>query len=86
MNKIQLPPNWVELVKNSQELVTEEIFNLAKTWLFPEADSGDNTSIPEPSPILQQARNVGTNSTPTTVPTASPVINILVSSQARLPV
>ena len=31
MKKIQLPPNWAELVKNSQELLTEKRFNLAKT-------------------------------------------------------
>ena len=35
MNKIQLPPNWSELVENLRELVTEERFNLAKTWIFP---------------------------------------------------
>ena len=86
MNKIQLPPNWAEIVKNSGELVTEDRSNLAKTWLFPEADSGDNASIPEPSPIFQQARNVGTNTTSTTVPTVSPTSNIIARSQARLPV
>ena len=86
MNKIQIPPNWAELVKNSQKLVTEERFNMAKTWLFPEADSGNNASIPESSPILQQSGNVGTNATPNIVPRASPTSNILASSQARLPV
>ena len=49
MNKNQLPPNWADLVENSCELATEEKFDLAKTWLFPAADSGDNASIPEPS-------------------------------------
>ena len=34
MNKNQLPPNWAELVKDSRELVTDERFNLAETWLF----------------------------------------------------
>ena len=86
MNKSQLPPNWADLIKNSRELVTEQRLNLAKTWLFPEVDSGDNASILEPSPILQQAGNVGTNATPTIVITASPTSNILSSSQARLTV
>ena len=52
MNKSQIPPNWAELVENSCELVTEEQFNLSKTWLFPTADSGDNESIPEPNSII----------------------------------
>ena len=59
---------------------------MAKTCLFPEIDSGDNASIPEPSPILQQVGNVGTNATPTILSIASPTINILANSQARLPV
>ena len=86
MNSIQLPPNWDDLVRKSRELLTEDRFKLAKTWLFSEADSGDNASIPQPSPILQQARNVGTNAKTTIVPTTTPTINILYSSQARLPV
>ena len=86
MKKSQLPPNWVELVENSRELVTEERFNMVKNWLFPEADSGDNASTLEPSPILQQSGNVGTNATPTTVTTVSPTSNILANSQASLPV
>ena len=86
MNKIQLPQNWADLVEKSRRIVTEERFNLAKTWIFPEADSGDNASIPKPSPILKQAGNFGTNDTPTTVYTVSPTSNILASSQSRLPV
>ena len=86
MNKIQLPTNWAKLVKNSREIVTEERFNISKTWLFPEADSSDNASIPEPSPILQKSGNVGTNATPTIVPTTSTTSNILARSQARLPI
>ena len=54
MNKSQLPPNRAERVKYSRELVTYEQFNLAKTWLFPSADSGDDISIPEPRPIIKQ--------------------------------
>ena len=86
MNKSQLPPNWAELVKNSRELVTEDRFILEKTWLFPEADSGDKTSIPESSKTLQQTGNIGTNATPNTVPKVSSTSNILSSSQARLSV
>ena len=86
MNKIQIPPNCAELVKNSRELVTEERFILEKTWLFPEADSGENYSIPEPSPILQQAGNIGTNATHTLAPTAYLTRNILAISQVKLPV
>ena len=86
MNKIQLPPNWAEIVKNSLEIVTEERFNLVNTWLFPEAYSGNNASIPQPSQILQQAGNFGTSAKPNTAPTASPTSNILASSQTRLSV
>ena len=86
MKKIQIPPNWSELVEKSRELVTEERFNLENNWLFTEADSGNNASIPEPSPIMQQSGNVGNNVTPTIVCMASPISNILSSSQARLTV
>ena len=90
MNKIQLPPNWTELVKDSRKLVTDERFNLAKTWLFLSANSGDNVSIPEPRPILQQADNTDTATTEpivnTTAPTVSQPINFLANNPARLPV
>ena len=33
MNEQQVPPNWSNIVANSRELVTEEQFDLAKTWL-----------------------------------------------------
>ena len=79
MNKSQLPPNWAELVKYSCELVTDEQFNLEKTWLFPSTDSGDNVSITEPRPILHQADNTATaTSEPImnpTAPTVSPPID-----------
>ena len=54
MKKSQLPPNWAEPVKDYRELVTDERFNLEKHWLFPSADSGDDVSIPEPRPVIQQ--------------------------------
>ena len=90
MKKIQLPTNSAELVKYSCELVTDERFNLAKTWLFPSADSGDNVSVPETSPILQQAENTATDTTEPivnpTLPTLSLPINFLANNPARLPV
>ena len=58
MNKSQVPPNWADLVKNSRELVTDEQYDLAATWLFPKADEGDigsqleRTSINEASSII----------------------------------
>jgi hypothetical protein len=41
MKKSELPPNWAELVEKSSERVTDEDYDLAKTWFFPDADSGD---------------------------------------------
>ena len=90
MNKSQLPPNWAELIKDSSELVTNEQFNLAKTWLFPSADSGDYVSITEPRPVIQQSENISTaTSEPivnSTAPTVSPPIELLANNPARLPV
>jgi hypothetical protein len=39
--KCEVPPNWSELVKKSSEQVTGKNYDLAKTWLFPDANSGD---------------------------------------------
>ena len=90
MNKSQLPPNWDELFKDSRELVTDERFNLAKTWLFPSEDSGDDVSITEPRPVMQQSENTATaTSEPIvnpTAPTMSPPIDFLANNTARLPV
>ena len=46
MEKNEVPPHWAELVENSREKVTEENYELAQTWLFPDADPGD-ISMPE---------------------------------------
>ena len=46
MEKNEVPPHWAELVENSREKVTEENYELARTWLFPDADPGD-ISMPE---------------------------------------
>ena len=39
--KSEVPPNWTKLVEKSSERVTDEDNDLAKTWLFPDAKSGD---------------------------------------------
>jgi hypothetical protein len=43
MEKSEFPPNWVNLVENSREKVTQEDFKQAKMWLFPEAEIEDIT-------------------------------------------
>ena len=88
MNKSQLLPNWAELVKDSRELVTDERFNLEKTWLFPSADSGDDVLIPEPRPVIQQSAATATSETIVTPmePAMSPPIDFLANNPARLPV
>ena len=49
MKKSEVPPNWAELVDKSSERVTDEHYDLAKMWLFPDADLGDIA--------MQQANN-----------------------------
>ncbi len=46
MEKNEVPPHWAQLIKTSCEKVTEEHFELAKTWLFPDPKPGD-ISLPE---------------------------------------
>jgi hypothetical protein len=41
MEKNEVPPHWSHLVEKSREKVTEEHYDLAKTWLFPDAELGD---------------------------------------------
>jgi hypothetical protein len=41
MKKSKFPPNWAELVEKSSECITDEDYDLAKMWLFPDADLGD---------------------------------------------
>ncbi len=55
MEKNEVPPHWAKLIENSHEKVTEEHYELAKTWLFPDAKPGD-ISLPE------QNQNVSNNS------------------------
>jgi len=46
MEKNEVPPHWAKLIENSREKVTEEHYELAKTWLFPDPELGD-ISMPE---------------------------------------
>jgi hypothetical protein len=46
MEKSEVPPNLADLVKRSQEHVTDEHHELAKTWLFPTHEPGD-ISMPD---------------------------------------
>jgi hypothetical protein len=46
MKKNEVPPHWAQLIKKSQEKVTEEHYELAKTWLFPDPEFRD-ISLPE---------------------------------------
>ena len=46
MEKNEVPPHWSKLIENSGEKVTEEHYELAKTWLFPDPEPGD-ISMPE---------------------------------------
>jgi hypothetical protein len=41
MEENKVPPNWAQLVKNSTEKVTKELYELAKMWLFPDPELGD---------------------------------------------
>jgi hypothetical protein len=49
MENSEIPPNWADLVEKSQEKVTEEDYNLAKMWLFPEAEVGNITMQDTPN-------------------------------------
>jgi hypothetical protein len=46
MEKIEVPTDWAQLIEKSCEKVTEEHYELAKTWLFPDPKPG-NISLPE---------------------------------------
>jgi hypothetical protein len=41
MKKSEVPPNWAELVEKPSERVTDEDYDFAKTWFFPDTDNGD---------------------------------------------
>jgi hypothetical protein len=64
MKKSEVPPNWTKLVSKS-ERVTDEDYDLAKTWLFPDADSGDIAMQPTDRPsIVPTDANSGTSNVP----------------------
>jgi hypothetical protein len=50
MKKSEVPPNWTELNEKSSERVTDEDYNLAKTWLFLNVESGDIAMQPNKIP------------------------------------
>jgi hypothetical protein len=37
----EVPPNWADLLKKSTEKDTDEDYDLARMWLFPNAEDGD---------------------------------------------
>ena len=41
MEENKVPPNWSKLVQKASEQVIDEDYDLAKTWLFPDANPGD---------------------------------------------
>ena len=49
MKKNEVSPNWAQVVENFMKKVTDEHYELAKTWLFPGPEPGD---IPMPNPSL----------------------------------
>jgi hypothetical protein len=71
MKKSEVPPNWTELVGKSSERVTDEDYNLTKTWLFPNVESGDIAMQPNQKPsivpigINNAAPNAPSNNTTT---------------------
>ena len=56
MEKNEVPPHWSKLVENSREKVTEEHYELAKTWLFPDPEPGD-ISMPERNQTVSNNEN-----------------------------
>jgi len=69
MKKSEVPPNWGELVSKS-ERVTDEDYDLAKTWLFPDAESGDIAMQPTKSPtVVPTDATGGTLNVPSNNPT-----------------
>jgi hypothetical protein len=58
MEKSKVPPNWADLVEKSCEKVTDEHYELAKTWLFPGPEPGD-ISMPERNLNASNNSNLG---------------------------
>ncbi len=56
MEKNEVPPHWAQLAKKLREKVTEEHYELAKTWLFSDAEPGD-MFLPEQNPNVSNNSN-----------------------------
>jgi hypothetical protein len=69
MKKSEVPPHWTELV-SKLERATDEGYDLAKTWLFPEADSGD-IAIQTRTNIVPTDTNDATFTAPSNNPTTA---------------
>jgi hypothetical protein len=69
MKKSEVPPHWTELVSKS-ERITDEDYDLTKTWLFPEADSGD-IAMQTNTNILPTDTNDATFTAPSNNPTTA---------------
>jgi len=52
MREGTIPPHWAELIRNSTELITDESFDIAKTWF--EGTSDPTTIPPLDVPLLTQ--------------------------------
>jgi hypothetical protein len=71
MKKSEVPPNWTKLVSKS-ERVNDEDYHLAKTWIFPEAVSGDIAMQPiKNQSIIPNDTNDATCATPSNYPTTA---------------
>jgi hypothetical protein len=68
MEKSEVPPNWADLVEKSREKVTDEHYDLAKTWLFSDPEPAD-ISMPERNSNASTDPNLGSNSNITMLPT-----------------
>ena len=55
-----IPPNWEQLVKNSSELVTDQDYDLSRTWFDGEKDPSDEPDEPATDP--QQETDVESSS------------------------
>jgi hypothetical protein len=53
MEKSEVPPNWADLIENSGEKVMEEDYNLAKMWMFLEAEVGNIAMQDTPNNFTQ---------------------------------
>jgi hypothetical protein len=69
MEKSQVPTNWADLVENPREKVTEKDYNLAKMWLFPEAEVRDIT--------MQDTLNTTTTRTPARENTSTSLLSMV---------